>query len=342
MAPRKSTIPDKHLSHGEAFEQFIGRVYLTAVRLGTPGRAGLRGTGLSDAEIDHAMTELIARELILPSTERDVWSVAPPREAISRYASQVERRLALSLSTASEVEAIWRRAVGTGQPNPHPNFDLLGSAEDIADRLIGLHRVATTRFWWALENSAATRLLLERSAEDDSVLSLRKGMDIRIVFDTSLLDNALAMALLEGGHAQGHAIRVGNGVPLSLALCDDRSAMVDLSSFDPTGEGSIEVRGRAPLLAVEKLLDEIWQLATPFGPTVEAASRSSGDRAPLDPRDQRILSLLSSGMSDQVIARQAGVSVRTVERRVRYILDHLGAATRFQAGVQAVRRGWVE
>lgn len=341
METRRSIIPDNHLSHGEAFEEFIGRVYLTSVRLGTPGRAALRATGLSDAEIDHAMSELIARELILPSTEHDVWSVAPPREAIARYAARIERRLAMNLATAAEVEVIWRRAVRTGLPNPHPNFDLLGSAPDIADRLSDMHRVATNRFWWAMESSAATRLLLERSAEDEDLLTLRKGMDIRIIFDHALLDDELAMALLDRSHAQGHAIRVANGLPLSLALCDDRSAMIDLSSFDPTGEGSIEVRGRAPLLAVEKLLEEIWQLATPFGPTVEAAGRASGDRAPLDPRDQRILHLLSSGVSDQVIARQTGVSVRTVERRVRYLLDHLGAVTRFQAGVQAVRRGWV-
>jgi DNA-binding NarL/FixJ family response regulator len=51
--------------------------------------------------------------------------------------------------------------------------------------------------------------------------------------------------------------------------------------------------------------------------------------------------LLTVGASDQVVARQLGVSVRTVERRVRYLTEHLGAATRFQAGVQAVRRGWV-
>jgi DNA-binding NarL/FixJ family response regulator len=32
---------------------------------------------------------------------------------------------------------------------------------------------------------------------------------------------------------------------------------------------------------------------------------------------------------------------RTVQRRVRELLDRLGAGTRFQAGLQAVRRGWL-
>jgi DNA-binding NarL/FixJ family response regulator len=61
----------------------------------------------------------------------------------------------------------------------------------------------------------------------------------------------------------------------------------------------------------------------------------------LDRRDARILSLLSDGRSDSTIARESGISLRTVERRVRSLMDRLGAKTRFQAGVQAARRGWI-
>lgn len=62
---------------------------------------------------------------------------------------------------------------------------------------------------------------------------------------------------------------------------------------------------------------------------------------PLDGRDVHILSLLSAGRTDAAIARQSGISQRTVERRVRALMNQLGAATRFQAGVQAARRGWI-
>ena len=54
-----------------------------------------------------------------------------------------------------------------------------------------------------------------------------------------------------------------------------------------------------------------------------------------------ILTLLAAGASDATIARQSGISQRTVERRVRALMDQLGAGTRFQAGVQAARRGWL-
>jgi DNA-binding NarL/FixJ family response regulator len=46
-------------------------------------------------------------------------------------------------------------------------------------------------------------------------------------------------------------------------------------------------------------------------------------------------------MKDDVIARQLGISERTVRRRVADLAARLGAASRFQIGAQAARRGWV-
>lgn len=165
-----------------------------------------------------------------------------------------------------------------------------------------------------------------------------------MVFDTALLGDDAAMAHLERSRAAGHRVRVGNGVPFTLVRCD-RAAVIDLSAFDPEGQGSLEVRGPAPLGATGRLLEEIWALSTPFGTPSGAAGgatcRGEDAAVPLDQRDLRVLHLLTTGASDQLIARQLDVSVRTVERRIRYLMEHLGAATRFQAGVQAVRRGWV-
>jgi DNA-binding NarL/FixJ family response regulator len=60
--------------------------------------------------------------------------------------------------------------------------------------------------------------------------------------------------------------------------------------------------------------------------------------APAESRSDRVLALLSTGATDEAIARQLGVSLRTVQRDVRGILDQLGARTRFQAGQLLGRR----
>ncbi|HEX6875106.1 MAG TPA: helix-turn-helix domain-containing protein, partial [Nocardioidaceae bacterium] len=62
-----------------------------------------------------------------------------------------------------------------------------------------------------------------------------------------------------------------------------------------------------------------------------------------DPDGQRRLLLhqLTRGAKDEQIARTLGVSLRTVRRRIAELMDELGADSRFQAGAEAVRRGWL-
>ena len=54
-----------------------------------------------------------------------------------------------------------------------------------------------------------------------------------------------------------------------------------------------------------------------------------------------LLEQLARGAKDEQIARTLGLSLRTVRRRVADLMDDLGAGSRFQAGVEAVRRGWI-
>ena len=54
-----------------------------------------------------------------------------------------------------------------------------------------------------------------------------------------------------------------------------------------------------------------------------------------------LLRQLASGAQDEQIARTLGISLRTVRRRVADLLIELGVDSRFQAGVEAVRRGWL-
>lgn len=48
-----------------------------------------------------------------------------------------------------------------------------------------------------------------------------------------------------------------------------------------------------------------------------------------------------AGLTDQAVANQLGLSVRTVQRRVATLMGACSVHTRIQLGVQAERRGWV-
>lgn len=51
--------------------------------------------------------------------------------------------------------------------------------------------------------------------------------------------------------------------------------------------------------------------------------------------------LLAEGHTDDAIGKRLGVSPRTARRIATDLMERLGARSRFEAGVRAVRQGWL-
>ena len=56
---------------------------------------------------------------------------------------------------------------------------------------------------------------------------------------------------------------------------------------------------------------------------------------------REILRLMAAGLTDEAIAGRLGISARSARRHIAAIMDALGAVSRFQAGAEAARRGWL-
>lgn len=84
-----------------------------------------------------------------------------------------------------------------------------------------------------------------------------------------------------------------------------------------------------------ELFERVWSTAVPM------TASDLPDTAELNLRERELLTLLSSGSTDESAAVKLGVSVRTVRRMVADIMHRLGARSRFQAGVKAADRGWL-
>lgn len=70
------------------------------------------------------------------------------------------------------------------------------------------------------------------------------------------------------------------------------------------------------------------------------ASRDAvGDFAPLTPREEQILKLLTTGATNREISQTLGISHETVKEHVQHILQKIGVTDRTQAAVWAVRNG---
>jgi len=87
--------------------------------------------------------------------------------------------------------------------------------------------------------------------------------------------------------------------------------------------------------AMTLMFEGLWEKAMPV-PGFDSHRELHGASA-----QRLLLTQLGGGAKDEQIARALDLSVRTVRRRVADLMAELGATSRFQAGVEAVRRGWL-
>ena len=118
--------------------------------------------------------------------------------------------------------------------------------------------------------------------------------------------------------------------------------IVGLAGAAGQGEALV-VRGSLLVDAFVRLFELQWELALPIADVArggdDGADGLGGDV--LTEVERRLVAMLSSGMTDEAMARAIGLSHRTVQRRLADLARRVGAEGRFQLGVQAARRGWV-
>ncbi|MEV0845724.1 helix-turn-helix transcriptional regulator [Streptomyces sp. NPDC049954] len=147
----------------------------------------------------------------------------------------------------------------------------------------------------------------------------------RVVVDRAFLSEPAALRALDLRLARGHDVRVVDQPLIKLVVADGERALVQLEP-----ERSMELRPPLVLLATE-LFESVWRRSRPY-------LREDGD---LGPTDRRILQLMLSGLTDAATAHQLGTSPRTVQRRVRALMDLTAVTSRVQLGWYAMRNNWV-
>ena len=108
---------------------------------------------------------------------------------------------------------------------------------------------------------------------------------------------------------------------------------------------------RSPILdALLALFEAEWARAAPIPGTHAAPPEAASTAAPGQPgashaapdaETAALLAMLAAGMTDASIARSLSWSMRTTQRRMRQLMNDLGATSRFQAGVAAREKGWL-
>ncbi|NUT94348.1 MAG: hypothetical protein HOY78_20230, partial [Saccharothrix sp.] len=157
----------------------------------------------------------------------------------------------------------------------------------------------------------------------------RRHVQWRVIYDRSSVELPGRLAEIAALVASGERARVTPTLPFKLAVVDARVAVLPVAVR--TSVDQVLLIRPSPLLDVlTSMFDLYWDNSIPFNPGASGAEV-----------DTQLLALLAAGLTDESIARHLGLGPRTVQRRVRQLMDRSGAQTRFQAGVQAMRRGWL-
>jgi DNA-binding CsgD family transcriptional regulator/sugar-specific transcriptional regulator TrmB len=179
---------------------------------------------------------------------------------------------------------------------------------------------------------------------DEEIVGLGRGVRYRCIYDTTLLTHPDKIAEIFRYVEAGELARTLGGAPVKLLIADAEVAIVPLDLGEPSFHDCAIVRSPGLLAALTTCFEALWTRSVPLSGAVVAAADAAAE-ADADDRpsalERRIVRMLAAGVKDEAIARQLEVSSRTINRYMDRIMSKLGATTRFQAGLQAARHGWL-
>ena len=321
------------------------RVYRELVELGpcTVDALALR-VGLEPGDVAKAIEILEAKSL---ATRNDGGQVhtAPPQLALGALLTAQRHALGQAELTAAALAEAYHAA---STQNAHDLVQLVVGADQVYQRLEYIQHNAETELLAFVQATIEVPEACESEAETTAV---QRGVRYRVVTER---------AMLEGPHsvkpAPHEELRVVESLPTKMVIADRSTVMLPLTAPGTrppegaayTDDGPMALISRAPGLvtAMLGLFESVWQRALPVHPAASGAANGAAVAEPKEslptPLDLRILSLLLIGATDAAIAKQLGLGLRTVQRRVAHMMELAEVSTRLQLGWQAHDRGWLK
>jgi DNA-binding CsgD family transcriptional regulator len=171
---------------------------------------------------------------------------------------------------------------------------------------------------------------------------LTKGTSYRTLYSRAALDLPGRTEALRRLAAAGERARVMETLPMKLFIADDHLAIIPLhEDRDHPVDRALIVHRCSLLRALEALFEELWAKGMPLRFRGSEATTKGKETPDLSSAEFELLSLAVAGLTDEAMAHQLDVSRRTIERRLRRIMQRAGATSRAQLGLLAARQGWL-
>ncbi|GGT21092.1 hypothetical protein GCM10010222_73800 [Streptomyces tanashiensis] len=314
----------------------------------------VRQTGLEEPEVAGILLDLSARGLVAIAAEAGGGAPdASDRGAADRTPARYRLTppsVALAPLLVEQRNALHRAETAFSMVTEQYRSTAAHPAGSVVEVVVGVEQVAH-RFH-QLQRGAQRELLVflvgepiavpREEADMSESSALDRGVDFRVVASKDYLDSPGVGKDVRAAMSAGLEIRLVESLPLKMVVSDRERAMVPLDMADSGDEPSAIVVHRSGLLtALVHLFEREWAQARPlFATTTGVGADPAVDDRPTE-GELEVLALLLAGISDRRAASQLGLSIRTVERRTRRLMDLAGADSRLQLGWHAARAGWL-
>ncbi len=168
---------------------------------------------------------------------------------------------------------------------------------------------------------------------------IKRGVAMRTIHLASTSRIPHGLRYLRELQAIGAEIRLAHTIPFRLIVVDDVMAFTPAPGNEDQAAALVT---RGPLIThlLRRVFEHCWHSATPLDSMHPDSGREQAP--PLDTQQFTVLQMLNAGLKDEAIARELGVSIRTLRRITADLMDKLNATSRFQAGVRAHELGWLD
>ncbi|MFD8978448.1 LuxR C-terminal-related transcriptional regulator [Streptomyces sp. NPDC059564] len=315
----------------------VYRTLLTHPNLGVPGLAEELGVPLEQVRRSF---DMLARMALVGEGANGAgsYAVSPDVGLTSLLAQQEadlaerQKELAVTKAAVAQILAGYDRQ---GTARRRPDVDQLDGIDEIRFRMGELARTCKGELMAFADGGPQSAETMEASKPLDQE-HLRRGIRMRTLYLSSITNSPPTVEYARWLEATGASVRTASSLPMRMTIYDRQAAVVPTDPDNATG-GALVLRGSGLVAALCALFEHVWQEATPLDGG-HARHPGSG----LSSQAHAVLGLLAQGHTDDVVARKLGVSVRTARRTTAELMERLGARSRFQAGVIAGERGWLQ
>ena len=309
------------------------------------GHPGTTATALAEVVeqpvvgVEEALGSLVDSGLALRCEDQG-YVVAPP--AVALGALITERRDGLRLAEQALASLAEEHRAATAGRTISELIEVVTGVDQIRHRYQQVQQAAVVELRTFV---TAPFVAVPPGQNDAEPAAVGRGIRIRAVLERAVLAEPSATDEVVDSLRRGLELRVVDSLPLKLMLADSDLALVPLL-VEPVGSvggpGAVLLQRSGLLAALSALFESVWRQAYPLTlANLDGVVPADGEHheGPT-PLDRKILGLLLAGLTDQAVASQLDLSLRTVQRRLRYLQDVAGVKTRMQLGWYAAQREW--